>query len=158
MVICRWQCLQRSSNTTPMRKSRCNVWSCSTQFAAPVMGRPLGEQPVPRLIWISCTRLKSCLPSTKTMSSVYAVAMNGIHKLPYHCMIYTDGCGSMVHVEAAAVLSIAPTSQNHIFGRWPSPRPLKILSSGLLFQRASSRLRRVVAYSARTIDHGACAC
>ena len=32
------------------------------------------------------------------------VAMNGIHKLPYLCRVYTDGCGSMVHVEIAAVL------------------------------------------------------
>ena len=31
------------------------------------------------------------------------VALNGIHKLPYHCMIYTDGCGSMAHVELAAI-------------------------------------------------------
>jgi hypothetical protein len=32
------------------------------------------------------------------------VAMNGVHKLPYSCRIYTDGCGSMIHVEVAAVL------------------------------------------------------
>lgn len=32
------------------------------------------------------------------------VALNGVHKLPYHCTIYTDGCGSMVHVEIAATL------------------------------------------------------
>ena len=31
------------------------------------------------------------------------VALNGIHKLPCHCMIYTDGCGSMAHVELAAI-------------------------------------------------------
>jgi hypothetical protein len=30
------------------------------------------------------------------------VAMNGIHKLPYCCHIWTDGCGSMSHVAAAA--------------------------------------------------------
>ena len=32
------------------------------------------------------------------------MALNGVHKLPYRCTIYTDGCGSMVHVELAAVL------------------------------------------------------
>ena len=31
------------------------------------------------------------------------MALNGVHKLPYHCTVYTDGCGSMVHVEIAAV-------------------------------------------------------
>ena len=31
------------------------------------------------------------------------MALNGVHKLPYHCTVYTDGCGSMVHVEVAAV-------------------------------------------------------
>ena len=30
------------------------------------------------------------------------VAMNGIHKLPYSCRIWTDGCGSMVHAANAA--------------------------------------------------------
>ena len=30
------------------------------------------------------------------------VSLFGIHKLDYHCRIYTDGCGSMVHVEGAA--------------------------------------------------------
>ena len=32
------------------------------------------------------------------------VALNGIHKLPYACRVYSDGCGSMVHVEVAAAL------------------------------------------------------
>ena len=32
------------------------------------------------------------------------VALNGIHKLPYQCHVYSDGCGSMAHVELAAVL------------------------------------------------------
>ena len=32
------------------------------------------------------------------------MAMNGIHKLPYHCRIYSDGCVSMMHVEIATVL------------------------------------------------------
>ena len=31
------------------------------------------------------------------------VAMNGVHKLPYQCRVYTDGCGSMVHVRDTAV-------------------------------------------------------
>jgi len=29
------------------------------------------------------------------------MAANGVHKLPYSCRIYTDGCGSMKHVEMA---------------------------------------------------------
>ena len=29
--------------------------------------------------------------------------MNGVHKLKYKCTIYTDGCGSMAHVAAAAI-------------------------------------------------------
>ena len=33
------------------------------------------------------------------------MATNGIHKLPYHCQIWTDGCGSMNHVRDAAVLA-----------------------------------------------------
>ena len=33
------------------------------------------------------------------------MAINGIHKLPYHCHIWTDGCGSMNHVRDAAVLA-----------------------------------------------------
>ena len=32
------------------------------------------------------------------------VALNGIHKLSYYCHVYSDGCGSMVHVELAAVM------------------------------------------------------
>ena len=31
------------------------------------------------------------------------LAMNGVHKLPYSCVVYSDGCGSMRHVEIAAV-------------------------------------------------------
>ena len=31
------------------------------------------------------------------------VAQNGIHKLPYVCLVLADGCGSMMHVEVAAV-------------------------------------------------------
>mgnify|MGYP001488037148 CR=1 FL=1 len=30
--------------------------------------------------------------------------MLGCHKLPYKCTVYSDGCGSMVHVEIAAVM------------------------------------------------------
>ena len=30
-------------------------------------------------------------------------SQNGVHKLPYRCTVYSDGCGSMVHVEIAAV-------------------------------------------------------
>ena len=29
--------------------------------------------------------------------------MNGVHKLPYHCRVWSDGCGSMVHVQDSAV-------------------------------------------------------
>ena len=29
--------------------------------------------------------------------------MDGIHKLPYHCRIWTDGCGSMKGVKEAAI-------------------------------------------------------
>ena len=29
--------------------------------------------------------------------------MNGVHKLPYSCRIWTDGCGSMAHVKDAAI-------------------------------------------------------
>ena len=31
------------------------------------------------------------------------MALNGVHKLGYHCTIYTDGCGSMAHVATAAM-------------------------------------------------------
>ena len=31
------------------------------------------------------------------------LSMNGVHKLPYSCLVYSDGCGSMRHVEIAAV-------------------------------------------------------
>ena len=30
------------------------------------------------------------------------VALNGIHKLPYLCTVYSDGCGSMAHVMETA--------------------------------------------------------
>ena len=39
------------------------------------------------------------------------VAKNGVHKLPYKCTVYSDGCGSMVHVEIAAVL----TGIDHVY-------------------------------------------
>ncbi len=39
------------------------------------------------------------------------VALNGIHKLPYPCTIYSDGCGSMVHVEQAAAMM----RLNHVY-------------------------------------------
>lgn len=39
------------------------------------------------------------------------VALNGCHKLGYQCTVYSDGCGSMVHVEIAAVLM----GLNHIY-------------------------------------------
>ena len=32
------------------------------------------------------------------------VAREGIHKLPYHCRVHTDGCGSMNHVRDTAVM------------------------------------------------------
>ena len=31
------------------------------------------------------------------------LAMNGVHKLPYSCLVHSDGCGSMQHVEVIAV-------------------------------------------------------
>jgi hypothetical protein len=39
------------------------------------------------------------------------VVMNGVHKLPYQCTVYSDGCGSMKHVEIAAVLM----GINHVY-------------------------------------------
>ena len=30
------------------------------------------------------------------------MSLNGVHKLPYRCTIYTDGCGSMAHVALVA--------------------------------------------------------
>jgi hypothetical protein len=31
------------------------------------------------------------------------MVQNGVHLLPYHCTVYRDGCGSMKHVETAAI-------------------------------------------------------
>ena len=31
------------------------------------------------------------------------MVQNGVHLLPYHCTVYRDGCGSMKHVENAAI-------------------------------------------------------
>jgi hypothetical protein len=39
------------------------------------------------------------------------VAKNGVHKLPWKCTVYSDGCGSMAHVEIAAVL----TGIDHVY-------------------------------------------
>ena len=39
------------------------------------------------------------------------IALNGVHKLPYKCTVYSDGCGSMVHVEIASALM----GLNHAF-------------------------------------------
>ena len=36
---------------------------------------------------------------------------NGVHKLAYQCTVYSDGCGSMAHVEIAAVLM----GINHVY-------------------------------------------
>ena len=29
--------------------------------------------------------------------------INGVHKLPYKCTVYSDGCGSMKHVKDSAI-------------------------------------------------------
>ena len=31
------------------------------------------------------------------------MALNGVHLLPYHCRVWSDGCGAIVHVAEAAV-------------------------------------------------------
>ena len=109
------------------------------EYISPVVGRALGEQPVPRFdldilkpfeimfadnkdyVWqvrggyktsFILSDLKSMGPfkvdlhkkSQNGLAFREIVATNGIHKLPYKCTIYTDGCGSMRHVEVAATL------------------------------------------------------
>ena len=108
------------------------------EYVAPVAGRALGIQPVPRfdvdklrpfevmfadnkqydvpvrggrqqafVLYDLKSTAKFKVDVFKKSSNGIAfskiVAMNGIHKLPYACMVLTDGCGSMVHVEHAAV-------------------------------------------------------
>ena len=112
------------------------------EYMAPVVGRALGQQPVPQpsrfeldklrpfeimfcdnkdydqpvrggrqIAFIlydfkSTAKFKVDLKSKADNGYAFRkiVAMNGIHKLPYSCRIYSDGCGSMAHVEIAAVL------------------------------------------------------
>ena len=60
------------------------------------------------LLFICCkTRMKAVVDvsSKKHNGQAFSniVALNGIHKMPYLCRVYSDGCGSMVHVKDAAV-------------------------------------------------------
>ena len=116
------------------------------EYISPVIGRAMGQQPVPRfdldklrpfeamfadnkdyLRYIrggkktaffiydmkSCASMKVDLVRKADNGLAFReiVATNGIHKLPYSCTIYTDGCGSMVHVEVAATLM----GLNHVY-------------------------------------------
>ena len=107
------------------------------EYIAPVAGRQLGEQNVPRfdleklrpfeavfvdnkdyscdvrggavttLIFIDYktrTKHKIDLHNKTLNGSAFRiiVAREGIHKLPYSCRVYTDGCGSMKHVRDTA--------------------------------------------------------
>ena len=108
------------------------------EYIAPVIGRELGEQDVPRfdldklrpfeamfidnkdfpckvrggastcLLFIDYktrTKHKVDLHTKANNGKAFKriISMEGIHKLPYHCRVYTDGCGSMVHVRDMAV-------------------------------------------------------
>ena len=108
------------------------------EYIAPIIGRELGEQNVPRfdldklrpfeamfidnkdypckvrggapscLVFVDYkTRTKHKIDiknkAHNGMAFKRIVAREGIHKLPYHCRVYTDGCGSMNHVRDAAV-------------------------------------------------------
>ena len=108
-------------------------------YIAPVVGRSLGTQHVPRydidklrpfevmfcdnkdyeqvvrggkqhafVVYDLKSTAKFKVDVAKKDDNGYAfrriVALNGIHKLPYSCMVYSDGCGSMAHVEMAAVM------------------------------------------------------
>ena len=60
------------------------------------------------LIFICCkSRLKMAVSITSKTHNGKAfsrmIAHNGIHKVEYPCRVYSDGCGSMVHVVDAAV-------------------------------------------------------
>jgi hypothetical protein len=52
----------------------------------------------------SRSKFKIDLSSKKNNGTAFReiVAMNGIHKMDYHCRVYSDGCGSMAHVAAMA--------------------------------------------------------
>ena len=108
------------------------------EYVAPVAGRELGEQSVPRfdleklrpfeavfvdnkdypcqvrggakavLLFIDYktrTKHKVDIKSKAQNGEAFQkiVSIEGIHKLPYHCRVYTDGCGSMHHVKDRAV-------------------------------------------------------
>ena len=108
------------------------------EYIAPLIGRELGEQNVPRfdigklqpfeamfvdnkdfpcavrggastclvfIDYMTRTKHKVDLHSKANNGRAFKkiVAMEGIHKLPYHCRVYTDGCGSMVHVKDMAI-------------------------------------------------------
>ena len=108
------------------------------EYIAPMIGRELGEQNVPRFDLEKLRPFeamfvdnkdypcqirggaKSCLIfvdyKTRTKHKVDVhnktqngqafkriVAMEGVHKLPYRCRVFTDGCGSMKHVADIAV-------------------------------------------------------
>ena len=57
--------------------------------------------------YIVCTTAKFKVEIFKKTDNGVALreilSMNGVHKLPYSCLVYSDGCGSMRHVEIAAV-------------------------------------------------------
>jgi hypothetical protein len=107
-------------------------------YVAPVVGRALGVQHVPRF-GIGRLRLFEVMfadnkdydvpvrggrqhafvlydlkSTTKFKVDVFKkssnglafskmMSMNGVHQLPYSCLMLTDGCGSMAHVQEAAV-------------------------------------------------------
>ena len=111
--------------------------SYDLDFKAPVAGRALGIQPVPRfdilvirpfevmfcdnkdydnfvrggakyafvlICYKTRGKFKVDITTKKNNGTAFAkiVALNGIHKLPYSCTIYSDGCGSMALVESTA--------------------------------------------------------
>lgn len=108
------------------------------EYTAPVAGRALGIQPVPRFdvstlrpfeimfadnkdyempvrggrqttlaLFDMCSSAKFCYDLfTKSENGTairHILVTNGVHNLPYKCRLYTDGCGSMVHAELAAI-------------------------------------------------------
>ena len=110
-----------------------------SHYLAPVAGRMMGVQNVPRfdiyklrpfevmfcdnkdfpcsvrggaitafifIDYLSRAKCKVDLRSKQLNGLAFRriIAKLGIHKLPYPCRIFTDGCGSMAHVELAASL------------------------------------------------------
>ena len=108
------------------------------EYVAPVAGRELGEQAVPRfdldklrpfeamfvdnkdypcpvrggakgvflfIDYKTRTKHKVDIKSNTENGAAFSkiVSIEGIHKLQYHCRVYTDGCGSMNHVRDSAI-------------------------------------------------------